>query len=696
MPGSRKASLRGHELSAAGVSRIFFGPDGSCKCDIGAEHLLGFPRKTSTVGLLRRVRKDQRQAFMALLRAASQTGAAEGRLALSGPEGDIRHVRAGASRVQSGTDEVGLEVILVDVTREQAEIELLKRSEENLRYIVEYNPQLPWIADADCRIIDFTDRWLESSGLDRSEATGTGWLAATHPEDITEVARRIEHSRVTGEPFDVRIRLLVNEQYRWMRAQAFPRRDDGGQIVRWYGYTEDIHESVLVEEQIRWNAEHDHLTELMNRTMFNRSLERALVEATQEFCKVGVLLIDIDNFKDVNDLMGHHAGDELLRRFAARLTDALGENGSVARLGGDEFAILLPSAKSRQAILDQAGQLLGLREAFSAVGRSVECQASIGAAIFPEDGRSATELFRHADLALYHAKSMGRGQLQAFEQSLLEEAQERVAMVNRARTAVRDGTILTYYQPKVCLKTGDLAGFEALLRWRDSTGKVRSPAEIYAAFDDHDVADMLGQTILKQVFADMAAWRANGLHFGHVAINVSSSELRRENFVERLLGDMRAFQIQTADLEIEITEGVFLGSGSDTTRSAIDLLHRNRIPLALDDFGTGFASLSHLRSLPVSTLKIDRSFVSEMMVGGSDHAIVSALITLGRALNMKVVAEGIEQVEQADALRRLGCEYAQGFYFGRPTPSEHVADLIDLWQPNRAPLNRFGGRLMVS
>lgn len=683
LPG-RQGPMEGdqHILVSAGVSLCVFDRNGLCRADASAQRLFGLETSQPLLPLLKAVRRDLRKSLLRFIRATLRDGRAEATLALEDRTGRTGYFRM---LTQTGHDPQRGQVVnlaMVDVTREHVEIDLLRRSEENLRCIVEYNPQLPWIADAEGRIIDFTDRWLESSGLERTEASGDGWLAATHPDDVDDVSKRIAHAHATGEPFDVRVRLLVNDQYRWMRAQAYPRRDDYGQIIRWYGYTEDIHESVLIEEQIRWNAEHDSLTGLPNRAMFNGCLDQALTNALAGLKKLGVLLLDIDNFKDVNDLMGHHAGDELLKRFASRLMEIFDGRALVSRLGGDEFAILVEDVTSKEQVVELAEAALNIRETFIALGRSLECRVSIGVSVFPDDGRVATELLRHADLALYRAKSLGRARMQMFEPSLLEDVQERVAMINRARTAVRDGTILTYYQPKVCLQTGGLVGFEALLRWRDNQGVIRSPAEIYAAFDDHDVADMIGQTMTSQVFADMAAWRSRDLAFGHVAINVSSAELRRERFAARLVDTMNEFAISPSSIEIEITEGVFLGAGSDTTRRAINELHMCNIPLALDDFGTGFASLSHLRSLPISTLKIDRSFVSGVTARESDAAIVSALITLGRALNMKVVAEGIEEADQSLKLKQLGCDYAQGFFFGRPAPSESIADLIQAWGQN--------------
>lgn len=673
-------------LACAGVLRCAIDKDGFCHLDKGATQFFGLQEAEPFFRWVRAIRKDLRKPVFRLARSTLRDGQAEESLLLEDRERGLRHLRM-VTRLQRDSGQgARVDVVMVDVTHEQTEIDLLKRSAENLRLIVEYNPQLPWIADAEGRIIDFTDRWLETSGLERDEASGAGWLAATHPDDIEPVGQAIATAHSTGDPFDVRVRLLVNDQYRWMRAQAYPRRDEDGNIVRWYGYTEDIHESVLIEDQIRWNAEHDSLTELPNRALFNATLDKALTNAMTGFKKLGIMLLDVDNFKDVNDLMGHHAGDELLKNFASRLMAIFAGRALVARLGGDEFAILIEDVETKQQLVDFASDVLNIRETFFAVGRSIECRVSMGVSTFPDDGRVATELMRHADLALYRAKSLGRGQMHMFEQSLLEDVQERVAMINRARTAVRDGTILAYYQPKLSLQTGELVGFEALLRWRDNHGDIRSPAEIYAAFEDLDVADMIGQTMMNQAFADMAEWTARGLDYGHVAINVSSAELRREHFVARFIENMNKFSIDPHRVEIEITEGVFLGAGSDTIRAAIDELHKCKIPLALDDFGTGFASLSHLRSLPVSTLKIDRSFVSGVTAKESDSAIVSALITLGRALNMKVVAEGVEEEDQSIKLKELGCDYAQGFFFGRPTAAENIPAMIQTWNNENALL----------
>ena len=478
----------------------------------------------------------------------------------------------------------------------------------------------------------------------------------------------------------MRVRLLVKDEYRWMRAQGFPRHDANGNVIRWYGYTEDIHEHVLVENQIRWNAEHDPLTGLANRHLLNATMESALSEALQNLSRVGILFIDLDHFKEINDLLGHHAGDELLQNYAQLLMELLPDTCLVARLGGDEFAILFRQLTSREELMHWGEQICLLRCTVSQLQGPAGCRASIGAAVYPEHGQNPSELMRHADIALYAAKQRGRGEVVLYEAKMQQDMREHSAMISRARTAASSGDILAYYQPKVVLETGELIGFEALLRWRDSKGEIHTPGSIQAAFEEAEVADMLGQAMLEHVVNDITRWQRQGLDFGHVAINVAPAEFRHANFAPRLIEAMRSAGLPNNMIEVEITEGVFLGRGADQALHAIGLLSEQGFPIVLDDFGTGFASLSHLRALPVDTLKVDRSFVSHLTEENGDAVIISAIIKLGEALGINVVAEGIETQLQADILRKLGCQFAQGYYFGMPTPALNVPRLIREWK----------------
>ncbi len=604
---------------------------------------------------------------------------------LTGDDGKLRWIKCSAKISVSHCAGGCWIAPMFDVTADQRELETLRQQEEHLRFTVEMNPELPWIADPNGKVLEFTDRWLNATGLTAETAGDQGWMSVCHPDDVMMVSSSIAELVSNGTPFDVRCRIrLVGIGYRWMRARGFPRRDARGHIVRWYGYTEDIHEHVLVEQKIRWTAEHDALTGLPNRMLFNRRLETAIDQALQRLSRVGLLILDVDQFKEVNDLLGHDAGDALLRHFAQKLLLSLPDLATIARIGGDEFAVLIPDITSPQDITRHCDRIFEvLKEPFRFAGHNVECRTSIGATLYPDHGQRSSELMKHADLALYSAKSAGRGRLMVFELSMHDEMRHRVAMLNRARAAVEENTIFPYYQPKVSMITGKIIGFEALLRWRDRRGRIFTPATISAAFDELDIAEAMGEAMFDRILRDMMLWRGMGLQYGHIAINAAPAEFRRNILAKRVIDRLELTGIPPHELQLEVTEGVFLGRGAEYAKRTIRELHDYGINIALDDFGTGFASLSHLRQFPVDTLKIDRSFVSEVAYLSDDAAIVAAIVSLGKNLGMKVVAEGVETPEQAAALHAQGCEYAQGFLYCRPIPSESVPDLLTNWQTDQ-------------
>ena len=668
-------------MAAAGVFVCHVDSHGCCSFDGPTQARFGVPAESQLSALLRHVTPSHRQEVVTMIRGIpniEQQRSSE--FAFQAPNGETFWLRSIARCLSGHCPEPCTVVTIIDMTADHQKMVALEQSEEHLRYTVEFNPQLPWVADQHGNIVDITDRWLAASGMSRDVALGEGWLTVAHPDDLLSVSAQIAHSLKSGDPFDVRVRLLVKDEYRWMRAQGFPRHDANGNVIRWYGYTEDIHEHVLVENQIRWNAEHDPLTGLANRHLLNATMESALSEALQNLSRVGILFIDLDHFKEINDLLGHHAGDELLQNYAQLLMELLPDTCLVARLGGDEFAILFRQLTSREELMHWGEQICLLRCTVSQLQGPAGCRASIGAAVYPEHGQNPSELMRHADIALYAAKQRGRGEVVLYEAKMQQDMREHSAMISRARTAASSGDILAYYQPKVVLETGELIGFEALLRWRDSKGEIHTPGSIQAAFEEAEVADMLGQAMLEHVVNDITRWQRQGLDFGHVAINVAPAEFRHANFAPRLIEAMRSAGLPNNMIEVEITEGVFLGRGADQALHAIGLLSEQGFPIVLDDFGTGFASLSHLRALPVDTLKVDRSFVSHLTEENGDAVIISAIIKLGEALGINVVAEGIETQLQADILRKLGCQFAQGYYFGMPTPALNVPRLIREWK----------------
>jgi len=653
---------------------------GPADVDTRAQALVGGTALTGRA-LLRLVNRQQIPVIARAIRQA--LGGSPVTIAVSGhtPSGAVLHVDAGLSRVTGEDGTVRLFVTLLDRTEEREEIADLNRTVEHLWYTVELNPQLPWVADNEHGVTRVTERYLKMVGLEEEQALGfLGWMHVLHPEDLPRMQASVGAAMMNGGMGDVRCRFKVADgSYRWMRCRAFPRRDEDGNIVRWYGYTEDIHEIVLAEIETRWAAEHDPLTGLPNRNLFNQRLDELTGRAAEGLGRLGLLMLDLDHFKDVNDILGHHAGDRLLTQFAKLLRETITIEATVARLGGDEFAILLPNIEGPETIQTLVDELFtSLKTPLRLGGREFDCRASAGSAIFPLHATNASELFKHADIALYEAKNAGRGRYLAFEPAMRSKMQRRVAMINIGREAVENNRLLPFYQPQLSMETGEILGFEALLRRRDRSGQICLPGTIYEAFNDFEVAEAIGIAMLDMVIADMVEWRDRGLEFGKMSINASAAEFRNRDFITRLTDHMDGAGIPRERLVIEVTEGVFVGRSAPMANDLIAELKQAGFGISLDDFGTGYASLTHLREIPFDALKIDRSFIEDLFgeTGKDSAAIVSAIIKLGQGLGKSVVAEGIETQRQADFLRAHGCAVGQGYLFGRPAPKAVIDGLL--------------------
>jgi diguanylate cyclase (GGDEF)-like protein len=388
-------------------------------------------------------------------------------------------------------------------------------------------------------------------------------------------------------------------------------------------------------------------------------------------------MIDLDHFKQINDALGHQAGDRLLQSFADRLRGTVRTYDTVARLGGDEFAILVSRLDSAERLAELSRSIHErLREPFIQQGRVLDCRVSIGAAVYPDHGTTPRDLMVSADMALYAAKAEGRSTTIEYRPHLRDEVQRFAAMVGTAREAIQDERIVPYYQPKLDLADGSIVGFEALLRWRDKKDSVHLPAGIAAAFEEHEVAAEISDRIISHSIGDMRRWLERYVPFGHVAVNASAAEFRRDDFAERVLESLHKADIPPACFQLEVTETVFLGRGAEFVQRALSVLNETGVKIALDDFGTGYASLRHLKEFPVGTVKIDRSFVRDMEDDPNDEAIIKAVINLGKNLGIKVVAEGIERMSQAERLIELGCDYGQGFLFSEAVPGGHIPPLV--------------------
>ena len=428
--------------------------------------------------------------------------------------------------------------------------------------------------------------------------------------------------------------------------------------------------------RLRWASEHDSLTKLPNRGAFQCRLQAAILTAMERGTSVALLLIDLDHFKHINDSLGHSVGDELLRHVSDRLRSALDKNSFVARIGGDEFAVVVEDECAEADILSIANRLAEcIKVPVRTSQRLVSSGASIGAAIFPRDGQCAGDLFNAADTALYALKHAGRGGTKVFDELILREMRRSASHLNIARAATAERNVVPFYQPVVDLSSNQIIGFEALLRCAQA-GRFQSANVLEEAFADYEIATGLAGLMHRQVAADLSCWEKRGLKIGRIAINAAPAEFLRDDYAERFLAVVAENQLSGRYFTIEVTEHVFLGRSSEYVARAIGVLKAAGVQISLDDFGTGYSSLSHLRDLRVDTVKMDKSFIDKITDGGEAAAIVVAVLSLAKSLKIATVAEGVETEPQAQLLRSMGCDRAQGFFFGRPGDAAIAGELM--------------------
>jgi diguanylate cyclase (GGDEF)-like protein len=419
----------------------------------------------------------------------------------------------------------------------------------------------------------------------------------------------------------------------------------------------------------RREARTDELTGLANRRAFNEALERALGQRPPER-RLALLVVDLDDFKSVNDSLGHHYGDELLRLVAPRLQRALRAGDLVARIGGDEFGVLLAEADGALAVQVAERLGAGFRRAFELGPRAVVITPSIGIALVPDDGQEPVELLQHADLAMYEAKASGSGHA-LFARHLQPSGRRRLEMSERLRQAIRDGEIVLHYQPLIALATGEVTGLEALARWQHPDHGTMPPAAFLPDVESGGLMPLFTAVVLQQAIRQAALWHAQG-HRVTMAVNLSVTNLLDPDFPEQVVALLAGAGLPPGILELELTEDLFMAD-PERARTAIDRLLKGGVSLVVDDYGTGFSSLGYLRDLRnIRGLKLDRSFVTGMDADPRAAAIVESTVNLAHALGMAVVAEGVETERVRDRLAALGCQFAQGFLFAQPLPAAEV------------------------
>jgi diguanylate cyclase (GGDEF)-like protein/PAS domain S-box-containing protein len=457
---------------------------------------------------------------------------------------------------------------------------------------------------------------------------------------------------------------------------AAPIHDRHGQVTGAVMVFHDVSAARATTRRMSYLAQHDSLTDLPNRNLFNDRLTEAMALAHRHQRQLAVLFLDVDRFKHINDCLSHGIGDRLLQSIAQRLLGCVRASDTVSRQGGDEFVILLSEITHAQDATVCADKILeALRSPHRIDQHDLHVTASIGIVTYPDDATDAETLMKHADFAMYHAKENGRDNRQFFKRDLNVRALERQSLENGLRYALEREELMLHYQPKIDLETGDIVGVEALIRWLHPDRGLVPPAEFIPIAEECGLIVPIGRWLLGEACHQAQAWQDIGLAPIRVGINISAVELRANGFVAGVGAILAQTGLEARFLELELTE-TFLMQDSTSTSTVLHALKRLGLNLALDDFGTGYSSLSHLKRFPIDTLKIDRSFVSSSTVNSDDASIVCAMISMGKDMHMRVVAEGVETQEQLTFLQDRGCPFGQGYYFSQPLPGRECTQLL--------------------
>lgn len=557
--------------------------------------------------------------------------------------------------------------------------------ESELRYSLSANAVNDGIWDWDLinNRVYYSDRWKEMIGYQPDEISDSPdeWMSRIHPDDLESVGNQLSPISTVGHnsTFEVEYRFRhKNGEYIWVLSRGRPTYDKSGILIRSVGSHSDITSRRHVEEKLSFDALHDDLTGLANRALFNEKVSQVIKYAKRNSSLVyAVLFLDIDNFKDINDSMGHKAGDEILKQFALRLQSILFDVDTLARLGGDEFVVLLDSLDATQRAIDIVHRIKeSLNKPFQIHNSSLYLTASIGVVIGAQEYTSSEEVLRDSDIAMYHAKNLGKNTFEIFNNSMREEIMKRLELEHDLRRGISNQEFTLVYQPIVNLKTSRLLGFEALIRWNHPDRGLIPPGEFIPIAEQTGLIIPIGEWVFKTACEQMRDWEMKfpAVKRLTISINVSGKQLNYKRFYETVDAILKNTNFDPTRINLEITETVILEDNPDTYHTLMSLTQKG-MKLQLDDFGKGQSSLGYIQKYSLSDIKIDRSFVS-LIHKKREHGLVKGIIQLARALEINTIAEGIELIEQEAILKSLHCDHGQGFGISIPIPAHEIDSLF--------------------
>lgn len=579
--------------------------------------------------------------------------------------------------------------------REHREFQLrLHRSERLHRYLVDKSPDIILMMDRNARITFVNNRLGELLGIESDNAVGRHIVELIFEHDRERAQYAFNSDKLTEtSKHMLEFRLKSNLDHTGFRhfeivlsAADLEEDEVTGTLMEedhFYMVARDITVRRDAEERARFHANHDALTGLPNRNLFRDRLGLALVQARRNKERLGVLFLNIDRFKSVNDLYGHAQADQLLNRVTERIQRCLRGGDTLARFGGDEFLLLNTGIKNNDEVLAVVARINDeLGEPFKVSGKQVFLSVSAGIAIFPEHGDNADALIRHANIALYHGRISGSSSHTFFMHEMGKSTDHRLTLEQDLRQALDENEFELYYQPQMGLQNKHIKGVEALIRWNHPRLGLLPPGEFLPVAEESGFIEELGEWVIKNAFKTLHKWEKHGIAPDRVAINISPRHLEQPDFVDQFMRLMKEFEVTPQRVEVELTENLFIRDPGAMVQK-LQSLAAHGVMVAIDDFGTQYSSLSYLQKFPIHTLKIDKSFVWEIDREYRQHAIIKAIISIAHGLGLNLIAEGVETDEQLKFLEGQGCDEIQGYLVSRPLPLEALEPLL---QKQREPL----------
>jgi diguanylate cyclase (GGDEF)-like protein/PAS domain S-box-containing protein len=581
------------------------------------------------------------------------------------------------SFVDQAGEVAGLIATVTDVTRYKETERALEASEARFRVLTESSIDLISVLDAAGNIQYQSPALKYLLGYDPASTVGKNVADFVHRDDLDHVRatlKRVVETAQSSEPAEFRLR---HRDGQWRTFETLGTNCLSNPHIHGVVFnSRDVTDRKVIQQRIQHLAYHDNLTGLPNRSLLQDRLAHSIARAERSNKKVAVLFIDLDNFKNINDTLGHDVGDELLRQVSRRLSECVRLEDTIARQGGDEFIVLLDGLDDgRGASLVAQKVLNALRKAFVLSGTDQHVSGSVGIALFPEDGRDAQTLMKNADTAMFHGKTQGKNTYQYFTAQMNIAVKRRMTLESALRRAVMNHDFLLHYQPQIDLDSGEILAVEALVRWKTEDGGMVSPGDFIPLAEETGLINEIGEWVLREACRQAKEWEDVGLPRRRMAVNLSARQFSDRGFLDMVTRVLAESGLDPACLELEITESQVMRQ----TEGMIMLLNKLSemgVQLAIDDFGTGYSSLSYLKRLPIQKLKIDQSFVRDITVDPNDTAIVVAIINMAKSLDLDTIAEGVETAGQLALLRSKGCHVGQGYYFSAPVRAEVLYPLL--------------------